>query len=68
MFTSENPSDQGSSGAEPRKLGRLWFEGPNWLGSPDKWPSQPVCETSKTVVETVKPKLENQTQKKKRRI
>ena len=59
--TSENPSDQGSRGAEPRKLGRLWFEGPNWLSSPDKWPSQPeVCETSETVAETVKPKLENQ--------
>ena len=58
MPNSENPSDQGSRGAEPRKLGRLWFEGPNWLSSPDKWPSQPeVCET---VVETVKPKLENQ--------
>ena len=42
-------------------MGRLWFEGPNWLSSPDKWPSQPeVCETSETVAETVKPKLENQ--------
>ena len=60
--TSENPSVQGSRGAEPRKLRRLWFEGPNWLGSPDRWPSQPeVCETSETVVETLKPKLENQT-------
>ena len=59
--TSENLSDQGSRGAEPRKLGRLWFEGPNRLSSPDKWPSQPeVCETSETAVETVKPKLENQ--------
>ena len=37
--TSENPSDQRSRGAEPRKLGRLWFEGPNWLSSPDRWPS-----------------------------
>ena len=59
--TSENPSVQGSRGAEPKKLGRLWFEGPNWLSSPDKWPSHPeVCETSETVVETVKPKFENQ--------
>ena len=59
--TSENLSDQGSRGAEPRKLGRLWFEGPNWLGSLDKWPLQPeVCETSEIVVETVKPKVENQ--------
>ena len=63
VFTCENPSEQGSRGAEPRKLGRLWFEGPNWLGSPDKWPSQPeVCETSEIVVETVKPKVENQMQ------
>ena len=59
--TSKNPSDQRSRGAEPRKLGRLWFEGPNWPGSTDTWPSQPeVCETSETVVQTVKPKLENQ--------
>ena len=34
---------------------------PNWLSSPDKWPSQPeVCETSETVVETVKPKFKSQ--------
>ena len=39
--TSENPCVQGSRGAEPKKLGRLWFEGPNWLSSPDKWPSHP---------------------------
>ena len=59
--TSENPSDQGSRGDEPRRMGRLCFDGPNWLSSPDKWPSPPeVCETSETVVETVKPKLENQ--------
>ena len=59
--TSEHPSVQGSRGAEPRKLGRLWCEGPNWLSSPDKWQSQPeVCETSETVVETVKPKFDNQ--------
>ena len=59
--TSENPSVQGSRGAEPKKLGRLWCEGPYWLSSPDMWPSQPeVCETSETVVETVKPKFENQ--------
>ena len=59
--TSENPSVQRSRGAEPKRLGRLWFEGPNWLSSPDKWPSHPqVCETSETVVETVKPKFENQ--------
>ena len=38
--SSENPSDQGSRGAEPKKLGGLWFKGPNWLSSPDKWPSQ----------------------------
>ena len=50
-------------------MGRLWFQGPNWLGSPDKWPLQPeVCETSEIVVETVKPKVENQmlAQKKKK--
>ena len=59
--TSENLSVQGRRGAEPKRLGRLWFEGPNWLSSPDKWPSHPeVCETSETVVETVKPKFENQ--------
>ena len=59
--TDDNPSDQGSRGIESRKMGSLWFEGPKWLSSPDKWPQQPeVAETSETARESVKPKLEKQ--------
>ncbi|PFX26426.1 hypothetical protein AWC38_SpisGene8896 [Stylophora pistillata] len=42
-------------------MGNLWFEGPEWLSSPDKWSQQPeVAGTSETARETVKPKLEKQ--------
>ena len=59
--TDDNPSDQGSRGIESRKMGSLWFEGPKWLSSPDKWPQQPeVAETSETARESIKPKLEKQ--------
>ena len=37
--TSDNPSDQGSRGAEPRKLGELWFKGPSWLSNLHKYAS-----------------------------
>ena len=59
--TSDNPSDQGSRGAEPRKLGELWFRGLIWLSNPDKWPQQPevlmTCEEEK---ECLMPKPEKQ--------
>ena len=59
--TSDNPSDQGSRGIEPIKMGELWFQGPSWLSSTDKWPQQPeVSETSETARERVKPKFERQ--------
>ena len=52
MPASENPSEQGSRGAEPGNIGSLWFKGPNWLSGTDKWPSQPeVCETLETRVD-----------------
>ena len=42
-------------------MGDLWFQGPSWLSSPDKWPQQPeVSETSETPRESVKPKFEKQ--------
>jgi len=59
--TGDNPSDQGSRGAEHRKLGELWFKGPIWLSNPDKWPQQPevlmTCEVEK---ECLMPKPEKQ--------
>ena len=52
---------QGSRGIEPIKMGELWFQGPSWLSSTDKWPRQPeVSETSETARERVKPKFERQ--------
>ena len=39
-------------------MGKLWFEEPKWLSSPDKWSQQPeVAETSETAIDSVKPKL-----------
>ena len=59
--TSDNPSDQGSRGAEPRKLGELWFKGPSWLSNSDKWPQQPeVLMTYEVEKECLKPRPEKQ--------
>ena len=59
--TKDNPSDQGSTGTEPCKMGELWFKGPDWLSCPGKWPQQPeVSETVETAKESVKPKFEKQ--------
>ena len=50
--TAENPSDLGTRGVLPSKLGTLWFKGPNWLGNPKTWPSQPeIIETAETLNE-----------------
>lgn len=59
--TSDNPSDQGSRGIEPGKMGQLWFLGPNWLKNSDEWPQQPeVSDTPETARESVRPTLEKQ--------
>ena len=59
--TKDNPSDQGSRGTEPCKMGELWFKGPDWLSCLGKWPQQPeVSETVETAKESVKPKFEKQ--------
>ena len=39
--TGENPSDLGTRGAAPGKLGDLWFHGPDWLHNRQEWPKQP---------------------------
>ena len=38
--TAENPSDQGSRGMAPSKMGEMWFRGPNWLSTQEEWPDQ----------------------------
>ena len=59
--TGENPSDQGSGGVAPSKMGELWFRGPEWLSAQDKWPDQPeVSGSPKSDKERVKPKHEKQ--------
>ena len=40
--TKENPSDVGTRGSPPNKLGELWFEVPKWLSCRDQWPVQPL--------------------------
>ena len=52
--TADNPSDLGTRGASPSKLGELWFKGPAWLSYPNDWPRQPeVCQTAETAKETI---------------
>ena len=59
--TGDNPSDQGSRGVAPSKMGELWFRGPEWLSAQDKWPDQPeVSGSPKSDKERVKPKPEKQ--------
>ena len=59
--TADNPSDQGSRGVAPSKMGELWFRGPEWLSAQNKWPDQPeVSGSPKSDKERVKPKFEKQ--------
>ena len=45
--SAENPSDLGTRGAPPDKLGSLWFTGPSWLSDKSKRPQQAeIIETS----------------------
>ena len=45
--TNDNPSDLGTRGAAPDKLGNLWYKGPDWLQKHDQWPEQPeIKETT----------------------
>lgn len=58
--TEENPSDKGTRGVAPDRLGRLWFNGPDWLHKEDEWPSQPeITETPEAVCESL-PKKDKQ--------
>ena len=60
VTTEENPSDKGTRGVAPDRLGRLWFNGPDWLHREDEWPSQPeIRETPEAVCESL-PKKEKQ--------
>lgn len=44
--SAENPSDLGTRGSPPDKLGALWFKGPNWLSDEINRPTQPeITET-----------------------
>ena len=53
--TTENPSDLGTRGSAPDKLGSLWFKGPSWLSDASHWPEQPaMLETDEAKSETRK--------------
>jgi len=40
-------------------MGELWFRGPKWLSTQEKWPDQPeVTENSENCKERIKPKHE----------
>jgi hypothetical protein len=52
--TKDNPSDLGTRGSTPSKLGDLWFAGPVWLSSRDQWPKQPeISETKESAEEEI---------------
>ena len=55
--TSMNPSDLGTRRANPGKLNDLWWNGPDWLGEPTKWPESPeIVQTKESSSELIKPK------------
>ena len=43
--TQDNPADLASHGGPVTEL-TLWWNGPEWLQNPDKWPENPVCVSS----------------------
>ncbi|XP_070550021.1 uncharacterized protein [Ptychodera flava] len=47
--TAENPSDLGTRGSAPSRLGTLWFQGPSWLSSEGDRPVQPEISESEGV-------------------
>jgi hypothetical protein len=51
--------DLGSRGASIDKMEKDgWFNGPEWLVNPDKWPKQPKLERTKTLLDEQKPIME----------
>ena len=57
--TDQNPSDLGTRGVAPRKLGEFWLKGPAWLTDRSLWPEQPeIMETKEASCETLPAKKE----------
>jgi hypothetical protein len=57
--TDQNPSDLGTRGVAPRKLGEFWLKGPAWLTDRSLWPEQPeITETKEASCETLPAKKE----------
>jgi len=56
--TQMNPSDLGTRGISPNKIGALWLKGPEYLSRLDDWPTQPeITGTADTSKEEVVPKV-----------
>ena len=52
--TDQNPSDMGTRGLPPAKLGELRFKGPQWLAKRSSWPAEPeIIETDSAAAEGV---------------
>ena len=52
--TDQNPSDLGTRGVAPRKLGEFWLKGPAWLTDRSLRPEQPeITETKEASCETL---------------
>lgn len=45
--TDQNPADLGSRGCKNGKLPESWLKGPEWLTSPDRWPTDLLTEPSR---------------------
>lgn len=57
--TDQNPSDLGTRGVAPKKLGDFWLKGPEWLADRSVWPSQPeITETEEASSEALSKKKE----------
>ena len=55
--TDQNPSDLGTRGIPPSKIGDFWLKGPEWLSNAKEWPKQPeLVETPELLTEKVSQK------------
>jgi hypothetical protein len=55
----QNPSDLGTRGIAPRKLGEIWLESPAWFTDRSLWPVQPeITESKEASCETLPAKKE----------
>ena len=57
--TDHNPSELGTRGVLPSKIGDFWLRGPKWLSTLKEWPNQPkLVETPELLMEKLSQRKE----------